>query len=111
MIHLTPQEKIFLICLCLVIATGSVVRLVGKSYRDFLSVIELSDVRPFIRRVNINLASADELMRVPYIGEKSAQKIIQFRKERGRFQRLSELYTIKEISPGFVDKVIPYLKI
>ena len=109
--HLTSQEKIFLICLCVVIATGSAISFFYKTRQDFVKTIELGDVRPFIRKVNINTASQEELMRVPYIGETAAQKIIQRRRERGGFPDLRELYTVKGFSPAFIGKITPYFKV
>ena len=111
MFHLTPQEKFFLISLCWIVFIGSTTHLIYRSRPDFIRLIELNDSRRYIRQVNINTASQDELMRVPYIGEKTAQNIVQHRQRNGRFHDLKELYTIKEIPPGLLRKFIVYLKI
>ena len=109
--HLTSQEKTFLICLCCVIATGSAINSLYKSRQDFVKTIELSDVRPFIRQVNINTASPEELMRVPYIGEKTAQRILDYRKEHGAFTDLQQIKMIRGIYPNSFEKMKHYLKI
>ncbi len=49
------------------------------------------------KKVNINTASAAELETLPRIGPKIAQRIIDFRKENGKFQRIEELMKVKGI--------------
>ena len=109
--HLAPQERIFLLCISCVVLVGSVAHLICKSQPDFAKAIEMDDVRPFIRRVNVNRASAQELAHIPYIGEKIAQKIVQYRKEHGDFHAVRDLYAVEEISLGLMNKIVPYLKI
>ena len=47
--------------------------------------------------MNLNSATADELDLVPGIGEKTAQRIIGYRQEVGRFKKVSDLKGIKGI--------------
>jgi competence protein ComEA len=48
--------------------------------------------------ININTASADELERLPYIGRKTAEKIVEFREENGPFRRVEHVMQIRGIS-------------
>ncbi|MFN2500790.1 MAG: ComEA family DNA-binding protein [Pyrinomonadaceae bacterium] len=48
--------------------------------------------------ININIASVEELERLPYIGRTSAEAIVTFRTENGPFQRPEHLLLIKGIS-------------
>ena len=48
--------------------------------------------------VNINTATAAELTRIPYIGEKTAERIVAFREANGRFRRPEELLLVQGIS-------------
>jgi competence protein ComEA len=48
-----------------------------------------------IYRVNINTATRTELMQVPKIGEKMANRIVEFRKTNGPFKRVEELMNVK----------------
>jgi len=48
--------------------------------------------------VNINSASADELEKLPHIGETLAQRIIAFREQNGPFQRPENLMLVEGIS-------------
>ena len=48
--------------------------------------------------VNINTASATELALLPRVGEKAAQRIVDYRKEHGPFKKAADLMQVK----GFV---------
>jgi len=48
-----------------------------------------------INRVNINTATRTELMQIPKIGEKLAERIVEFRKANGPFKRVEELMNVK----------------
>jgi len=50
--------------------------------------------------LNINTASAEELEKIPHIGEKFALKIVEHRSRHGRFRRPEHLMLI----PGISDK-------
>lgn len=48
--------------------------------------------------ININIASAGELEKLPHIGEKLAQKIIEHREKFGRFRKAEYLLLVDGIS-------------
>ena len=48
--------------------------------------------------ININTASADELEKLPDIGAKTAQKIIEHREKFGRFRKPEHLLFVRGIS-------------
>lgn len=49
--------------------------------------------------LNLNIATAEELMRLPGIGEVTARRIIDYRERQGRFRRPEEIIIIE----GFSD--------
>lgn len=59
--------------------------------------------------IDVNLASREELVLVPGIGEKTAGKIIEARAQRGTFSRLEELMAVKGIKEKRLEKLRPYL--
>jgi competence protein ComEA len=56
--------------------------------------------------IDINQASQEDLLLVPGIGEKTAYRIIQLRKQRGTFRDLSDLVVV----PGIKEKKLNGLK-
>ncbi len=50
-------------------------------------------------KININTASAEELVQLKGIGQKKAEVIIEFRKNNGPFQRLEDLLKVPGIGP------------
>lgn len=61
---------------------------------------------PSQKLVNINTASIKQLVKLPRIGEKIAQRIIDFREKNGRFKRIEELMKVK----GIGEKMFARLK-
>ncbi len=62
--------------------------------------------KPAVKKVNINTANLDELQTLPRIGEKVAQRIIDFRKEHGPFKKIEELMKVQ----GVGEKTFKLLK-
>ncbi len=56
--------------------------------------------------VNLNTATVTELMQLPRVGQKTAERIVAFRKQHGGFQRTEELMNVK----GFGEKAYARLK-
>jgi competence protein ComEA len=54
--------------------------------------------RPAIESININIASVEELHRIPHVGESMAQKIIEHREKYGPFRRPEHLMLIQGMS-------------
>jgi competence protein ComEA len=62
-------------------------------------------------RIDINTASAAELDSLPGIGPVLAQRIIDYRTERGPFQALDELEQVNGISAAMVDELRPLISV
>lgn len=61
------------------------------------------------RQVNINQATAGELERLPEIGPATALRIIEHRRQHGRFQSPEELLNVPGIGPKTLDALRDYL--
>jgi competence ComEA-like helix-hairpin-helix protein len=61
--------------------------------------------------ININAAGVDELMRLPYVSEKMANDIIQYRIKNGGFKSAEELMNIKGIKEKRFAKIKPFVKL
>lgn len=63
------------------------------------------------RPVNLNTATVTELMQLPRVGQKTAERIVAFRKQHGGFQRSEELMNVKGIGEKSYAKLKPYLAV
>lgn len=66
----------------------------------------LAQSKAAVKKVNINTADLDELQTLPRIGEKVAQRIIDYRKEHGPFKKIEELMKVR----GVGEKTFKLLK-
>ena len=49
-------------------------------------------------RINLNTAPVEELMRLPYVGQTVAHRILEHRRKHGPFKRPQDLIIIKGLS-------------
>jgi len=64
-----------------------------------------------VRPVNLNSATRSQLMELPGIGPALAGRILRYRQQRGKFQKVSDLLNVKGIGPKKLEKLKPFLKI
>ena len=60
-------------------------------------------------RVILNLASADELTKLPGVGMKRAQAIVALRTKLKRFKHPTDLLRVKGIGPRGLQRMLPHL--
>lgn len=56
-------------------------------------------------KVNINIANKDELRTLPGVGEKTAEKIISYRNDHGRFREKEELKEVPTLGEKKYEKL------
>ena len=61
--------------------------------------------------VNINTADASQLALLPRIGEKAAQRIIEYRTEHGPFKKTADLMQVKGFGAKTFEGVSPYIAV
>jgi competence protein ComEA len=59
--------------------------------------------------VNLNTATVTELMQLPKVGQKTAERIVAFRKQNGGFRRAEEVMGVKGIGEKGFKKLQPFL--
>ncbi|HQF86113.1 MAG TPA: helix-hairpin-helix domain-containing protein [Acidobacteriota bacterium] len=64
-----------------------------------------------VRKININTATAAELEELPGIGPKTAQRIVEWRKENGKFQRVEDLMAVKGIGEKKMAQLKPLVTV
>jgi len=62
-------------------------------------------------RIDLNVATAQQLEQLPGIGKEIAQRIVNYRKESGPFKSISELIKVKGVGLGKLAKVKELLTI
>lgn len=60
-------------------------------------------------KVNLNTATAEELMTLPGIGQSKAESILKFREEHGAFSSEDEIMEIEGIKEGVYNKIKDYI--
>jgi comEA protein len=76
-------------------------------YRQYLIAQKSSMTRSY--KVNINLANWREFDNLPGIGFVMAQRIIDYRNQHGRFDKVEDLLLVKGIGDKKFTKIRPYL--
>lgn len=61
--------------------------------------------------VNINTADAAQLSMLPRVGEKVAQRIIDYRTEHGPFKKAADLMQVKGFGAKTFEVVSPYIAV
>ena len=61
--------------------------------------------------ININTATKEELLNIPYVGESKADDIINYRNENGSFKTIEELMNVSGIGQATFDKIKSSIKV
>ncbi len=109
--HLTKQERLVLICLSLIIFMGSGLQYALKKHPQLGRIVEFIEGDQAFLKVDLNTATREELMEIPYIGKTRAEQILQYRRRHGDFKKIDHLQEVKGIGPATYKKIAPFIKI
>jgi competence ComEA-like helix-hairpin-helix protein len=108
MLNLTRQERQVILFLLTLSLVGMGIDFWFKANSRVKAIV---CANPDFTRVNLNAADKQELISVPGIGEKSAQRILDYRTERGFFRDREDLKNIPNLKGLRFEKVKEYLYI
>ncbi|MDD2751604.1 MAG: helix-hairpin-helix domain-containing protein [Candidatus Omnitrophica bacterium] len=108
MLNFTRQEQQVVLFLVAITLIGTGVNFLAKKYIPLKSMVYAS---PQIVRVDLNTATKEELISLPGIGDKLAERILEARKLKIRFLLLEELKSIPGMSQARLTKIKDYLTI
>lgn len=111
MIIFTKQERLVLLFLGLVFLAGSSINYAFKKYPALKDRVNFIAHDKVFSKVDINTASLEELVEVPYIGNYTAANIIQYRRQYGPFQSIEQIKNVKGIKDKNYQKFRSYLKV
>ncbi len=105
MLHLTPQERFVIKCLLTIFFVGTAISVALT--RDAISVQWMKGAHQAksIFPININTASVGQLDKLPGIGLKTAQRIVDYRQAHGLFVSIEDLHKVKGITKTNYKKV------
>ncbi len=111
MLSFTKQERMVVFCLMAIIAMGSSLKIVFIKYPHLKDIVNLIEGEKLYYKIDINKASFDDLVDIPFIGEYTANNILEYKKENGEFSSLLQLKKVKGIRDKNYEKFIRYLKV
>jgi comEA protein len=85
-------KKLVSVTFVLLVVIGFVMVLGGSAYAQEKQSGDANAVK-----VNINTAGKEQLMDLPRIGEKIAERIIEYREKNGKFKRPEDIMKVKGI--------------
>ncbi len=121
------SSKQYLLLITALFVTFLIGVFIGRIYRPNISVdpnrnvsdseetgfsYDLTDTRPYIDgKINVNAATADDLMLLPGIGTELANRIVEYRSKNGPFKNIYELTNINGIGDSNLNKIKEYLTV
>ena len=84
----------------------------GRGRKHFEEVKTILDyVQDQKLKVNINTATLEQLMTLPGVGESTAQKIITYRQQNGKFNKIEDIKSVSGIGESKFSKIEQYISI
>ena len=93
------------------VTDGMMIRIYTETETDEAGGVIADESKAADGKVNINTASATELMTLPGIGASKAEAIINYREENGGFSKIEDLMNIPGIKEGVFQQMKEKIKV
>jgi competence ComEA-like helix-hairpin-helix protein len=93
------------------LARTLIIPVLGLSLSGLGAASAAAETEPAKKVVNINTATAAEMTRLPRVGEKLAQRIVDHRQKQGAFRRAEDLMEVKGVGEKMFQTLKPYLAV
>lgn len=111
MFAFTKQERTSLLVFIAVIFCGAVLRYAFTKYLPLKDVVNFIDSERVYFRMDLNTATVEELMELPYIGRYTAERIVQYRQQHGPFTAVEDVKNVKGIRDKNYGRFSMYLRL
>lgn len=82
---------------------------IGETTKKTQNIIQNKETKS--KKININTATEEELDTLPGIGQATAQKIIDYRKQNGKFSKIEEIKEVSGIGDSKFEKIKDLIEI
>ena len=110
MLNLTKQERLVLIFLASVFLIGTSLHYSFKKSAHLQKAVSLLEGDKLYHKIDVNTATYEQLLNLPSVGPVTAKRIMDYRSQKGSFESLEELKTIKGIGNSNYQKMVKFLK-
>ena len=107
----TQNADINKLNLAYVLNDGEKLYIPGKNEEEKEYIIRGNGNQTETAKVNINTAQIEELSTLPGIGEATANKIIEYRKENGKFEKIEDIKNVAGIGDSKFQNIKEMLKV
>lgn len=101
MLNLNREERKVILFLVIVALSGAGINFLAKR---FVPVRSIACANPNLGKININTADKETLKLLPGIGEKLAGRILDYRRQNGKFCEPEDLKNIKGFNNRLLEK-------
>ena len=107
----TPNADINKLNLAYVLEDGEKLYIPNKNEEETEYVTKGNENQTGTTKININTAQIEELSTLPGIGEATANKIIEYRKENGKFEKIEDIKNVPGIGDSKFQNIKEMLKV
>lgn len=107
----TQNADINKLNLAYVLEDGEKLYIPGKNEEEKEYITRGNGNQTETAKVNINTAQIEELSTLPGIGEATANKIIEYRKENGKFEKIEDIKNVAGIGDSKFQNIKEMLKV